>query len=100
MGISGCAILTADDYAPTVEQVRDGWVVFSNWKRIPTSGRIQAEQEFERFIAEVERLAAEKAWDEGWNTGFDGRMLHDLGLDMKDLATNPHTLPPQIGDKK
>jgi hypothetical protein len=47
------------------EQIRDGWVVFSNWKRVPTCGRVQAENDFDAWLTAVKAAA----WAEGFDAG-------------------------------
>jgi hypothetical protein len=53
------------EYTPTMEQIRYGWAVFSNWKRVPTCGRVQAEKDFDDWLkahdAEVRNATLEEA---------------------------------------
>jgi hypothetical protein len=46
--------------------------------------------EFDRALAAHDRDVAAKAWGEGWNTGWDGRMLHDQGLEGHAEEPNPY----------
>ena len=47
-----------NDYAPSMDEIRAGWVMYSTWKRVPTCGRVQAEAEFDRWLAEHDREVA------------------------------------------
>lgn len=48
------------EYMPTTDEIREDWV----WDA-PTPGmRAEAVATFDRWLAEVRREAAEKAWDE------------------------------------
>lgn len=52
-----------------LSEIREAWVQWSSWKRVPTCGRAQAEAEFDKRMAarasELEEIEAEKAraWD-------------------------------------
>lgn len=52
------------DYTPTTEEVRVKYRLTSG------IGMVDAHNEFDRWLAEVELAAAEKAWDEGFSRGF------------------------------
>lgn len=63
------------NYVPTTEEVRDGWVclIFDGGAREEAKldsrwNQELSEAQFDRWLAEVERAAAEKAWAEGWAT--------------------------------
>lgn len=52
------------DYTPSTEEIRERWLLFDG-------GPVPADHaEFDRWIAEVERAAAETAWDDGRAEGF------------------------------
>ena len=53
-------------YAPSMDEIRAGWVMYSTWKRVPTCGRVQAEAEFDAALAS--ELA--KAELRGFNKGY------------------------------
>lgn len=45
------------------------------------------------------RTAEEMAWDEGWNAGWDGRMLYDFGDDEQAKVRNPYSaVTPTTGE--
>lgn len=54
----------SEEYTPTTDEVRRHWGIAVDLHR-----RDSRLAEFDRMIAEVERAAAEKAWDEGYTRG-------------------------------
>ena len=55
------------EYTPTTEQVRLDYVMAYSEKE---SSQILAERDFDRWLANVERAAAERAWLEGADSAF------------------------------
>ena len=53
-----------NDYAPSMDEIRAGWVMYSTWKRVPTCGRVQAEAEFDAALASELKKAREEALEE------------------------------------
>jgi len=51
----------SEEYTPTTEEVRQHWGIAVDLDR-----RDSRLAEFDRWLAEVERAAAEKAWSEGF----------------------------------
>jgi hypothetical protein len=82
------------EYTPTMEQIRYGWAVFSNWKRVPTCGRVQAEKDFDDWLkahdagirnaaleeaAEAERCDMEYVGTPDGNSGYE-MCAHEIEL--------------------
>lgn len=64
-----------NDRMPTTDDIREAWVVWSAWKRVPTKGRKAAEREFEQW-----RLnEAGKEYSSGFNDYM--RIVHGDLLD-------------------
>lgn len=37
----------------SLDEVREGWVQYSTWKRVPRCGRVRAEKEFDELLESV-----------------------------------------------
>lgn len=70
------------DYTPTTEEVRDAYAGHDFDYAI-------AGAQFDRWLAEVERAAAEKAWTDGWNEGVDFEVYV---RDINQAGPNPYRL--------
>ncbi len=51
---------------------------------------VAAEAEFDRWLAEVERAAAEKGWDEGEQAGYEDALGEQRGIGPQESARNPY----------
>jgi len=56
--------MSSDEYTPTTEEVRREYAAGRG--RMGLAIDLDTHSDFNRWLAQVERAAAERAWDEGW----------------------------------
>ncbi len=84
------------DFTPTTDEVRDS-LVYLNKYHAKHHGDVdllvvgsETAAQFDRMIAEVERAAAEKAWDEGEQAGYEDALGEQRGIGPQESARNPY----------
>ena len=80
-----------DEYTPSADEVR-GYYAFGQID--PSNPSCPVRAEFDRWLAEVERAAAEKAWDEGEEAGYDDALSEQRGIGPHDSHRNPYRRDP------
>jgi hypothetical protein len=79
-----CPTTTDDatpEYTPTTEEVETHWA---------DVGFASDRASFRRWLAEIERAAAEKAWDEGEQAGYEDALGEQRGIGPAESARNPY----------
>ena len=84
------------EYTPTTDEVRGDYAHFQTpGGTDPVTGEFaEGLAEFDRWLAkhdaEVECAAAEKAWDEGEQAGYEDALGEQRGIRPNESARNPH----------
>lgn len=73
------------EYTPPISEVRTHWGIAVDQHR-----RAERLAEFDRMIAEVERAAAEKGWEEGEIAGYEDALAEQRGIESHEYTSNPY----------
>lgn len=77
------------EYTPTTDEIRTRGLEGADLNDLNSDER-EALEEFDQWLAEVERAAAEKAWDER-EAAFAADLLKPLGENlMRETTPNPY----------
>lgn len=91
------------EYTPTTRQIEDGFAhepEYEYHNPVGYGAHVQSNRRaFQRWLAEVERAAAEKAWEEGFDAHDKDWAHHDeagWGDEdcLTDVTTNPYRKEP------
>lgn len=86
------------EYTPTTDEAFNAtlytWV---DWKGTFASEE-EAADAWTRMIAEVERAAAEKAWDEGEIAGYEDALAEQRGIESHEYTSNPYSKSKEVHD--